>query len=106
MGKRRTFYGKTRREVAEKLQAAQRSIADGLPIPGGRLTVDQYFAQYLESARSTIRPNTYSGYERSIRLHVIPDLGRRRLAQLGPQDLQTLYQKLLDKGLSPRSVRN
>ena len=27
------------------------------------------------------------------------------MAQLGPQDLQTLYQKLLSKGLSPRSVQ-
>lgn len=36
---------------------------------------------------------------------MIPDLGRKSLAKLGPQDLAALYRRRLDDGLSPRSVQ-
>ena len=40
-----------------------------------------------------------------IRLYIAPELGHRSLSRLAPQDLESLYGKLLAKGLSPRSVR-
>lgn len=48
---------------------------------------------------------TYEGYERTLRLHVIPEIGSVRLARLTPQALSLLYQRLLDKGLSARTVQ-
>lgn len=104
-GQRRVFYGKTRVQAGDRLAEAQADLAKGLPLPSARLTVEQYLDRWLEGARSTVRPNTYAGYESTLRLHVKPEIGRRTLARLGPQDLQALYQKLLTKGLSPRSVQ-
>ena len=104
-GKRRAFYGKTRAEAASKLQQAHEDTAKGLPLPSARLTVPLYLEQWVESARPTLRPTTAEGYERTPRLPVIPVTGKKTLARLTPQDLAALYQKLLAKGLSPRSVQ-
>jgi integrase len=40
-----------------------------------------------------------------MRLHVLPTLGRRRLADLGPRDVKRLAADLRSKGLSENSVR-
>ena len=51
-----------------------------------------------------VRPTTYDSYERVIRVRVLPDLGKVKLRSLTPQQLQALYNKLLQKPLSPTSV--
>lgn len=69
-------------------------------------TVGAYLDRWLkEIAKPTIRATTYEGYERMIRLHVKPDLGRHRLARLSPDHLSRLYGRLLSKGLSSKTVR-
>lgn len=104
-GRRRAYYGKTRAEAAAKLTEAQTDLAKGLPLPPARLNVSEYLDRWLEGARPTVRPNTYDGYESTLRLHVKPEIGQRTLTRLGPQDLSALYQKLLAAGLSPRTVQ-
>lgn len=105
-GQRRHYYARTRQEVARKLHQALKAIQDGLPLAPERQTVWQYLETWLETAaRPTVRPMTYEGYERTLRLHVIPEIGSVRLARLAPQALSLLYQRLLDKGLSARTVQ-
>ncbi|MCZ6867036.1 MAG: tyrosine-type recombinase/integrase, partial [Chloroflexi bacterium] len=105
-GKRKVFYGKTRVEANSKLQAAQRNVQDGLPLPLQRLTLGKYLTRWLEdSAKTTLRPNTYQSYALVIRLHIEPELGRRSLARLTAQDIQELLNRKLESGLSPRSVQ-
>ena len=43
-------------------------------------------------------------YEQLVRLHLIPGLGRRRLAKLTPRDLQRFYADRVEAGCAPRSV--
>ena len=103
--RRKTFYGKTRHEVVARLAAARRGLEQGLPIPPDRLTLAKYLQQWLEdSARPSVKAATYEGYERMVRLHIVPELGRLRLARLSPQALSGLYRRLLNKGLAPKTV--
>ena len=104
LGKRKSFYGKTRQVVAHKLAAAIKARQDGLPLPGERQTVAQYLTSWVEGTRSTVRPRTFSRYEGCVRLHIIPVLGKVPLARLSPQHLQRLYENRLQAGLSPASV--
>lgn len=103
-GRRRSFYGKTRAEVGQKLILALKAQQDGMPIPGDRLTVGHYLQQWLESARPSLRPRTWTRHEQYVRLHAIPHVGKLPLARLGPQHLQRLYAEKLEAGLSPTSV--
>ena len=104
--KRKTVYGNTRGEVAEKLTVALRAQRRGLPMTAERLTVGDFLERWLlDSAKPQVRPNTFDGYERVLRLHVIPEIGHDRLARLTPQRITQLYERLLAKGLKPRYVR-
>ena len=80
--KRRTLYGKTRKEVAAKLS---KSLADrevGLVFDAGPLTVGDYLDRWLSH---------------SVR-------GRVRLKALTPDYVRGLYREKLDGGLAPRTV--
>jgi integrase len=105
-GKRKSFFAKTRREVAEKLTVAQRAKQQGLGIVSERETVAAYLARWIESVRPTLRPRTWQRYEQYVRVHAIPQLGALRLARLGPVDLQQLYARKLTAGASPTSVHH
>ncbi|MDA1256361.1 MAG: tyrosine-type recombinase/integrase, partial [Chloroflexi bacterium] len=52
------------------------------------------------------RPATWAHYESLLRVHVLPTLGRLRLARLQPSHLQRLYADRLATGLSPTTVRH
>jgi integrase len=105
-GRRKHFYGRTRQEVAQRLTAALKNRQDGVLVAPEKESVASYLQRWLhDAARPTVRATTFEGYERIIRLHVVPELGRVRLARLTPPALSRLYRTLLDKGLSPKTVR-
>ena len=104
--KRRTFYGKTRQEVANKLTAALRDVEAGVAVTPERQTVQQFVVRWLETARPTLEYSTFVRYEEYMRIHVVPALGRIRLARLSAQNIQELYSGKLADGLSPTTVRH
>jgi integrase len=75
-------------------------------LPSDRVTVADFAAQWLKAIRSTIRPRTEEIYESMVRVHVVPRIGRIRLARLSAPDLQRLYADAAAAGLSPKSVRH
>lgn len=105
-GKRKSFYAKTRQEVARKLAAALRDQEAGLPVVDSAQTVEQYLKSWLEAAKPTIRDRTWVGYELRMRLHVIPTLGATRLTKLTAQQVQLLYAQKLEEGLSTTTVHH
>jgi integrase len=102
--KRKSFYGETREEVHGQLNAAIKRRADGFPTFGERQTTASYLAEWLASVKASLRPNTLSSYETSLRKHVIPRIGSVPLARLSPQHLQRVYAECLSGGLSPSTV--
>ena len=103
--KRKDYYGRTRREVQQKLAAAQRALKDGLPVTSDRHRLGQFLERWLEDvSRPSVRPRTYIRYRELLTLHAIPALGNRPIARITPQDLQRLYGSKLEEGLSPRTV--
>ena len=104
--KRKTLYGKTRREVDEKLTKAKANRDDGLVFDADNLTVGRYLERWLtDSVRDTVKATTYESYERLIRLHLVPTLGRLKLKNLTTTHVRGLYREKLDNGLSPTSVQ-
>jgi integrase len=104
-GGRKFFYGATRREVKERLTAAQHDQQRGLPVLNERELVADFLARWLaDVAKPKLRPMTYHRYQDLLRLHVLPSLGKRPLARLTPQDVQTLLTAKLGEGLAPATV--
>jgi len=61
-------------------------------------TVGDWLDHWLtEIVRPTKRPKTYAEYERCVRLHLKPRLGRDRLHALTPQRVRTVERAIADK---------
>ena len=104
-GKRKVFYGKTRAEAFGKLQAAQKSIADGMPLPKERVTVAVFLEGWLkDTVPHRVRPKTAHRYREIVNLHLVPRLGRARLGRLGPSEVEKALNAALESGQSPKSV--
>jgi integrase len=104
--KRKTLYGKTRREVDEKLTKAKADRDGGLVFDADNLKLGEYLERWLvDSVRDTVRPTTCERYEQMVRLHIRPVLGKVKLKNLTSAHVRGLYRQKLDAGLSPRSVQ-
>jgi integrase len=105
-GKRKYFSGKTRKDVAKKLNTAIEAQDKGLPLPGERLTLEKYLADWLAN---TIKPGRRAGthllYETAVRLHVAPVIGKVPLAKVGPQHVQKLQAGMLAKGIGVKRIK-
>lgn len=104
--KRKTIYGKTRKDVAAKLARAVSDREDGLVFDAGNLKVGEYLERWLnDSVEGNVRSRTLSNYQLQVRRHIVPALGRIQLKTLSPAHVQGLYRSKLDAGLAPSSVR-
>ena len=105
--RRKWIYGKTRRDVADRLRKIQGDVAEGRPVIDERLTMAEYLNRWLyEVAKQRTRPMTWRGYEQLVRVHILPSLGRVRLAKLTPQHVHSLVnQKVREGRLSPRTIQ-
>ena len=105
-GGRRAFYAKTREDAARKLAETLHGVSRGIVEPAGRLTFGDFVARWLTTTRPSLRLSTWATYERYLRIHVVPRIGRVQLTKLTAADLQRLYAELLEGGLRASSVRH
>ena len=104
--KRKTLYGKTRGEVSEKLTKAMADRDGGLAFEGEDQLLGEYLDRWLNgTVKGSVKPSTFEGYERMVRNHIKPELGHSKLKILIPDHVQYFYQRKLDTGLAPGTVR-
>lgn len=104
--KRKTIYGKKYKDVERKLNEARANADQGLTFDAGKLTVAEYLGRWLaDSVKDTVRQRTYEGYAHIVERHLTPTLGRVKLKDVTPAHVRRLYQRKLDSGLAPRTVR-
>ena len=95
----------TKAEAQRQLRGLLATHDKGIPINTSKLTVAEYLERWLRDyVIPNTRPRTSEGYKGIIRRYLLPALGHIQLAKLQPADLQGMEARLLDKGLSPRTV--
>jgi integrase len=105
-GRRKTFYGRNRREVQERLKDLARQREQGLLVASADQLTGDFLARWLEdTVRNSVRPKTYDSYELNVR-RLQPLIGSVRLGSLSPAHVQSAYGALLRRGLSARSVHH
>jgi integrase len=103
--KRKTFYGETRKEVAEKLNTALQEQKQGTLAMGSRQMLKTFLEQWLEDVhKPTIRISTLYRYRGILDNHILPELGHIQLQRLTAQQVQALYAKKRREGLAPSSI--
>lgn len=99
--RRKVVYGKTRKEVAEKLKALHAEQEAGTLRATDKTTLGAYLLDWLETAGLTRDASTIDGHRRVIEKHIIPAIGSLRRDQVTPQDINALMKSLVDQGMAP-----
>jgi integrase len=106
-GKRKVFYGKTKKEVTEKLITARNEQLQGTLVTAPAQTLKDYLEHWLDEVQKpAIRTSSYVKYRKIIHTYIIPVIGKVQLQKLTPQRVQSLYTSKLKEGLSPKTVQS
>lgn len=103
----RYLTAKTKQEAQRKHREARLQIARGLPATNAVQTVSSWLNDWLKhKVQPSKRTTTYEGYESICRVHIIPAIGRKQLANLTAMDVQAMMAKMIDGGASPTTAKN
>lgn len=108
-GKRRyhnkTIHG-TKKDAQRYLTAVLRERDLGTFAEPTRMTLDEYLDKWLEAAvKPRVQTRTYDDHEAILKRYVREPLGLKKLHQITSIEIQNLYSSMMQKGLSPRTVR-
>jgi hypothetical protein len=90
---RRKVKAKTEKSCLQKLDEIRAKVAGGM-LPErdkANITVERFLRLWLDATRQTVKPSTFKRYEDLVNPHLIPGLGRHRLASLRPDHLVHFY---------------
>lgn len=105
--KQKSIYGKTQKEVQQKLTKVLSEIYDGTYVEPSKVKLSAWLDEWLKAYTGNLKPATKSAYEEHVRVHLKPFLGEVKLADLTSQKIQAVYNMLeTDKGLSAKSIKN
>ena len=95
----------TKRGAESWARSKETQIDEGTFIEPTKMTLDGFLDDWLEVVRQRVRHTTFNDYEGLLRNHVRPVLGRKLLQKITPLMVQKVYTEMLEKNLSPRTVR-
>ena len=95
----------TRKEAESVLRERITAVENGGYAPKYDQTVTEFMQTWMQTyVKTNTTPRTQQGYLGSIRRYIEPNLGHIKLQALRPEQIQGLYSKLLEQGLSGRTV--
>lgn len=103
-GDRLTKTFDTTKECQAWIREINGQIDQGLTSLGMKLSLEEYLNIWLENIKGSIRSTTWIRYEGLVRLYIKPHLGKIKLHDLKPFQIQRLYSKLREQGKSPRQI--
>jgi integrase len=98
--KRRTFSGKTKKEVQARAEAFIEKHQPFQRQPTGR-TVSTYLLEWYEYKKEAWSPRTQELYLHQIHKHIIPAIGSLPLEDLSPLDVQKMVSAAVNSGKIP-----
>lgn len=103
---RKEFYGKTQKEVKEKLDIYKRKMSLGAIPEDDKMTLEQWYQTWLFDYRSKVlKPKSLERYEGIYRNYIKgTEIGKIKLSQLSATHLQRYYNKLLEIEEKPAST--
>lgn len=73
----------------------------------GTLTVQQWFARWIEDMEKELRPNTMTNYRSVVKQHIVPGLGPgTKLDKLTADKVRNVYKQMAAKGASSTYMLN
>src|SRR3954453_18315358 len=114
-GRRVSKTFKAAAEARRWRATTQALSAKGVRLAGGDASLHDTAAAFVEGMRSgavrtrtgePYKPAFVREYDRSLRLHVLPQLGGARVGRIQRRDVQRLVDEMLARGADPTPIRN
>ena len=107
----KSVYGKTQREVRQKLTAITAEIDSGVYQEPCKMTVNEWLDIWLKDYQIGVKDSTAYLYERQAKLYLRPALGNIPLEMLKAHTIQRLYNSLSQEhdgqpALSAKTIKN
>ena len=83
-----SIYGKTQKEVREKLRSITAKIDKGIYTEPIRITLGEWLDIWLKEYTGNMKPHTKKSYEATVKNHIKPVLGKVRIQELTPVHIQ------------------
>ena len=90
----RSYYAATREAANKRLKDAQKALDSHLPLVDEGLTVERFLSDWLAVKKGTLRAESWRRYDDLVRLYIMPELGRYKLARLDVQHVQRFHAAL------------
>lgn len=102
--KRKTIYGKTLKELDDKVADVKHQLKIGVRIDND-LSFKELSDIWLDNYRLVTKTPWAKAQRSLLDLHVIPDIGEIKVKDLTKYDLQSVVNKMRDNGLSTSTMR-
>lgn len=105
--KRKAFYGKTKNEVQKKMDETKVELAKGTYNESSSMTVAEWMEVWLlEYKKRSLKKSSYLNVRQRVTDYIIPQFSRLQLRNLTPEAVQRFVNRLVDRGLSARTVND
>ena len=90
------------RDLVHAAEHARADEANAVAVP---VTFGEWLDKWWVEKKTTLSPSSVSPWRSAIQMYLKPNLGERMLGDLRVGDLEALYRRLVDNGLSPARVQ-
>lgn len=105
--KRKSIYGKTKREVSEKLVEIQNELNKGIFTDPTNATVKEWTLYWLENfKKNQLNGTTYENYQYKLNKHIIEPFGNIKFKNLTTYHIQEYINKLKSEGFSSSYIKS
>lgn len=104
--RRKSVYGKTRKEVAEKMTVILSELQSGGYKEPSKMPLGEWVLYWLDNYKVySIKVSTYDSYRTNIKYHITPAIGHIPLAELRVDHIQTFVNQLYKNDKSSALIR-
>ena len=103
---RRSVYGKTQKEVRERMRQITNDIDTGSYVAPCSMKYSEWIDIWLSEYLTGRSPLTISQYKSYAHNHIVPVLGNHRLDELSLAQIQKFINSLAQESLSAKTVKN
>ncbi|MEX1071768.1 MAG: tyrosine-type recombinase/integrase [Anaerolineales bacterium] len=104
-GRRLSFTCKSQSECLRWLREMNQKISSGFSFKSSKLSYGEFLSSWLSTVEAQLRRSTVIQYAQIVKHYIAPDLGRLKLGDLNADKIQRLYDSLIRKGKSRRTVQ-
>lgn len=109
MKNRKTFYGKTQKEVLEKIEKFETSYSPKPLKTIRQKTVYEYCLEYVNSLRPSLTPAGFDGYHNILKTRLKNfsdyDLANMLLSNVQKENAEEYVKSLIEHGYSPKTIK-